>query len=325
MASTEPAVSCIHFSTRDLPKRDRVPFWLEFYGRHVIRTQIETVSKAHFDAQGTLWSVPGLRLHASSYSAGTRMLRPRELIAANADDDNIALLIDCRGTVTFSQAGHEVALEPGGGVAILHAEPASMLFPHARYVAVIAPVKALQPFTRSVEDQAGHHVAPTSEALRLLRGYLDLLTREPGLSNRELIALAGAHIYDLMALALGATPDGTERALGRGVRAARLNAIKAYICENLARHNLSVQSVAAYHGLTPRYIHMLFEGEGTTFSTFVREQRLLHARKMLRSPRYAGDPISSIAYAAGFGDLSHFNRSFRRRFGANPTEIRLAR
>ena len=70
------------------------------------------------------------------------MLWPRELIAANADDDSIALLIDCRGTVTFSQAGHEVALERGGGVAILHAEPASMLFPHACYVAVIAPVKA---------------------------------------------------------------------------------------------------------------------------------------------------------------------------------------
>jgi AraC-like DNA-binding protein len=77
--------------------------------------------------------------------------------------------------------------------------------------------------------------------------------------------------------------------------------------------------------LSPRYIHMLFEGEGTTFSTFVREQRLLHARNMLRSPRYGGQAISSIAFAAGFGDLSHFNRSFRRRFGASPTELRLAR
>jgi AraC-like DNA-binding protein len=128
-----------------------------------------------------------------------------------------------------------------------------------------------------------------------------------------------------MALALGATRDGIALALGRGVRAARLSAIKAHICENLAMHDLSVQSVATHHGLSPRYIHMLFEGEGTTFSTFVREQRLLHARNMLRSPRYAGHPISSIAFAAGFGDLSYFNRSFRRSFGASPTELRLAR
>jgi AraC-like DNA-binding protein len=106
-------------------------------------------------------------------------------------------------------------------------------------------------------------------------------------------------MHDLMALALGATRDGAALALGGGVRAAGLKAIEAHICENLAMHDLSVQSVAAHYGLSPRYIHMLFEGEGTTFSTFVREQR--------------------------FGDLSHFNRSFRRRFGASPTEVRLAR
>jgi AraC-like DNA-binding protein len=199
------------------------------------------------------------------------------------------------------------------------------VFPRARYMAVVAPLKALQPFTHSVEDRAGHHVPPSTEALRLLPGYIDLLSREPSLSDRELIKLGAAHVYDLMALALGATRDGTDLALGRGMRAARLNAIKAYVCENFAMPDLSVQSVAAHHGLSPRYIHMLFEGEGATFSTFVREQRLLHARNMLRSPRYAGHPISSIAFAAGFGDLSHFTRSFRRRFGASPTEARLAR
>jgi AraC-like DNA-binding protein len=323
MASTEPAVSCTHFSTRDLPKSERVPFWCDFFGRHVVRTHIEPVSEAHFEAQATLWSVPGLRAHWCSYSAGARVLRPRELISAN--DGNMALLVDCGGTATFSQAGHEVALERGGGVAVLQVEPALMMFPRARYMAVVAPVKALQPFTRSVEDRAGHHVPSSTEALRLLSGYVDLLRREPSLSDRKLIALVTAHIYDLMALTLGATRDGIVLALGRGVRAARLNAIKAHVCENLAMHDLSVQSVATHHGLSPRYIHMLFEGEGTTFSTFVREQRLLHARNMLRSPRYAGHPISSIAFAAGFGDLSYFNRSFRRSFGASPTELRLAR
>jgi AraC-like DNA-binding protein len=128
-----------------------------------------------------------------------------------------------------------------------------------------------------------------------------------------------------MAVALGATGDGASLALGRGVRAARLKAIQGYICENLATQSLSAQSVATKYGLSLRYIHMLFEGEGITFSTFVREQRLLRARTMLRSPPHAGRSISSIAHAVGFGDLSHFNRSFRGRFGASPTEVRLAR
>jgi AraC-like DNA-binding protein len=323
MVATGRAVSRIHFSTRDRPKSERVPFWCELFGKNVIRTRIELASETRFDAQSTLLSAPGLRVHWSSYSAGARVLRPRELISAS--DDNIALLIDRDGTAAFSQAGHEVTLEPGGGVAVLQTEPASMVFPRVRYMAVMAPLKALCHVTHSVEDRAGHHIPSSTEALGLLAGYVDLLKHDPYPRDRELTALTVAHVHDLMALALGATRDGAILARGRGVRAARLKAIQVYIFENLAMHDLSVQSVAAHHRLSPRYIHMLFEGQGITFSTFVREQRLLHAQHMLRSPCHAERSISSIAFAVGFGDVSNFNRCFRKRFGASPTEVRLPR
>jgi AraC-like DNA-binding protein len=45
---------------------------------------------------------------------------------------------------------------------------------------------------------------------------------------------------------------------------------------------------------------------------------------MLTTPSHAGWTISAIALASGFGDLSHFNRSFRRRYGATPSDIRSA-
>jgi AraC-like DNA-binding protein len=315
--------SFVRFSTRALPNRERVPYWREVFGRHVIRAHVEPADEAQFNADGTVWSLPGLRVHWSCYSGAARLLRPRELISG--DDDDIALLIDLAGTVHFAQAGREVAPERGGGIAIMHAEPARMVFPRARYMAVMAPTKALQPFTRSVEDKAGCHVPGATEALGLLSCYVDWLTKEPGLANSsELVTLAVSHVHDLMALALGATRDGTALANGRGVRAARVNAIKTFVRENLARPDLSVRTVASAQGLSARYIHMLFETEGATFSSFVLEQRLAHAHRMLKSPRFAGDTISAIAFAAGFGDLSHFNRSFRRRFGASPTEVRLA-
>jgi AraC-like DNA-binding protein len=37
-----------------------------------------------------------------------------------------------------------------------------------------------------------------------------------------------------------------------------------------------------------------------------------------------GTTASAVALAAGFGDLSHFNRSFRRRYGATPSDVRAA-
>ena len=65
-------------------------------------------------------------------------------------------------------------------------------------------------------------------ALGLLKRYLDLLGQE-ALATPELQHVAVSHIYDLAAVALGATRDAAEAAAGRGLAAARLTAIKADI------------------------------------------------------------------------------------------------
>jgi AraC-like DNA-binding protein len=106
-------------------------------------------------------------------------------------------------------------------------------------------------------------------------------------------------------------------------RRARLRAIKADILENLD-YELTVRAIALRHGVTPRYIHMLFKMEGVTFCEFVLGQRLMHAYTMISDTRFAGLNITSIAFAAGFGDLSYFNRTFRRRFGTTPSRLRKA-
>jgi AraC-like DNA-binding protein len=74
--------------------------------------------------------------------------------------------------------------------------------------------------------------------------------------------------------------------------------------------------------VTPRYIHKLFENEGLTFSSFVLGQRLSRAHRMLSDPRFADRNISTVAFDVGFGDLSYFNRTFRRRYVATPTDIK---
>ena len=43
---------------------------------------------------------------------------------------------------------------------------------------------------------------------------------------------------------------------------------------------------------------------------------------MLISPRYATWSIAVIALEAGFGDLSHFNRRFKRRYLMTPSDMR---
>ena len=106
--------------------------------------------------------------------------------------------------------------------------------------------------------------------------------------------------------------------------AARLRAAKTYISENINRRDISIGSVAVYLGVTPRYLQKLFERGGSTFSTFLLGQRLARARRLLTDPKFTSYQVSSIAYDVGFGDLSYFNRSFRRIYGATPMDIREA-
>jgi len=125
-------------------------------------------------------------------------------------------------------------------------------------------------------------------------------------------------------LTLGATREAQAIAGQRGVRAGRLAAVKADVMGNLANPGLSVGSVAARQGLTPRYIHMLFETEGVTFSEYVVTKRLARAHRILTDPRLANRMIHEVALEVGFGDLSYFNRTFRRHFGMTPSEMREA-
>jgi len=129
-----------------------------------------------------------------------------------------------------------------------------------------------------------------NEALQLPTKYVRLV-EDQRLATPELRRLVVSHVYDLVALALGAT----ETANGRGVRAARLHAIKTEILNGLSRHGLSLAGVAARHGVTPRYVQTLFESEGTTFSRFLLDQRLKRAHRMLSDPRLAERTISTIA------------------------------
>ena len=102
----------------------------------------------------------------------------------------------------------------------------------------------------------------------------------------------------------------------------RLKAIRVDVAKRLSESNLTVAAVAARSAVTPRYVHKLFESEGTTFSHFVRERRLDLAHRLLTDRRLADRSIASIAFDAGFSDLSNFNRAFRRRYNATPSEVR---
>jgi AraC-like DNA-binding protein len=317
MSATTGDVRSFRFSSEDLRPADRIPFFCDVLGRTLARMDVEPLGE-RFSCNARFHRLPDLSLSWISGSAirGTRI---REMDDRSPE---LVLMMNLEGAATFSQLGREVAIPAGSALLASGAELCRMERTAAHFLYIGVPQAVLAPML-SNPDAAMMSVMPSNtETLRLLTGYVDLLMNNHSLMDAaELRRLAVNHIHDLIALALGATRDAAETAAGRGLRAARMRAIKADIAQNL-EGDVTVAALSRRHCVSPRYIRKLFEGEGTSLSQFVLGQRLTRVYRMLADPRYAGLTISDIAFAVGFGDLSTFNRKFRRRFGLTPSDVR---
>lgn len=163
-------------------------------------------------------------------------------------------------------------------------------------------------------------IPPNNDALQYLSRYIRFLDEQQGFEDSALASTVALHLRDLFAIAIGKR-EASLVAKGGGLGAARLHAIKRDITENLG-HGLTVGAVATRHHVTPRQVQRLFKSEGTSFSEFVLNQRLSRVHRMLADPHCEGWTISAIALDSGFGDVSYFNRRFRRRYGASPSQFR---
>jgi AraC-like DNA-binding protein len=312
----------LRFSTNDAPERDRVALWREVFGRSVFRLDMEPLPDIPFHADLKLGGLPGLRV-VSGDLGGTRDTRTRALLDDGNDD--LGLAINLAGTNIVSQCQREIIAGPGDAILISCAEIGSFVRPNAgRVVGLRVPHAALAALVPNVDDALIRPIPRDAEVLGLLMNYVGMLGENETLASVELQRAVVVHIYDLIALTIGTTRDVAVVAKGRGGRAAKLRAIKADIVANLGHRDLGVGFLSARHCLTPRHIQRLFESDGTSLTEFVLGQRLDRAHRALVDPRFADRAVSAIAFEAGFGDLSYFNRAFRRRYGATPSDLREA-
>lgn len=309
--------AALRLRTDALPEKDRIEIMREVYGRTVLKVDVDPLAPINVDM--TLRSLPGIGI-AIGETSQLRAHRSASLI----DNDDIILLVALAGGSIMKHRGCEEAVNgcqalmmSGSEVGLSQIQPGGL-----RFVNMSFSMRRLAPLVGNPDSVFMRPLPTGGGALRLLIDYVmavqDLNTDEPpGLNG-----LAAMHIFDLMALALGATRDAAEIARGRGARVARLRAIKADIAANAPQ--LSADEIAVRHGLSPRYVRKLFESEGTSLSDYMLSQRLARAHRMLNDPRQSGRSITALAFEAGFNDLSYFNRAFRRRYEATPTEVRAA-
>lgn len=313
MADPDPAT--LAFSTRNLPQRSRRRALHELSEQGLLPVVPLADCAPRVDL--VKWWLPGAAVLSGTFAGVRQNSGP-----ASGGPDEVFFGINAAGCSLALQRKQEIAIgtgdavviDPDGGAfSVLRPEP-------CRLIGARIPRRALSP------DAAGgpplRLIPAQTAALQLLTRYLRSVVSGPVPSSVQLTDAVVTHLHELMALSLSAAEPGALPDRYPGVRAARLAAIKADIGRHLTDSSLGVAALAARHGITPRYLHMLFEDDAMTYSQYVLDQRLALAYRRLRSPRFAARTVSSIAYDAGFGDLSYFNRTFRRRYRITPSGAR---
>jgi AraC-like DNA-binding protein len=310
----------MRISTRDLPERNRIAAICELYGRTILKHDIEPIGDQPFEFESNIYSLPGLALASTTIAPCHAPRGPQHI-----DGDDLVLSVVLTGGRVVRQRGREAVAGESEAVLTASDDPGVVTITRTSTQFSLRMARTvLRPALADFDACLLQPVPRDNQALRLLTAYVGTILTEGALTAAPLRSLAVAHIHDLAAVTLGATRDAGKIARGRGVRAARLQAIENEIMRNLGTGDLSAGAVAVRLGVTPRYVHLLLEETGRSFSHHVLERRLERAATLLRDPRLRHRKVADIAAEAGFNDLSYFNRAFRRHFCATPSDIREA-
>ena len=180
---------------------------------------------------------------------------------------------------------------------------------------VIQPLRAYGPHPQLLNN-ATKSYAP------LLIAMLEAHFRSADPTDAQASEAFGRYLADVVALQLGTNRDGSNEVAERGLMAARRQLVLEKIQSRAADPAFNANVVAGELGVSRRYVNLLLEQTGRTFSEHVLDRRLAIAYQLLLAQPDRSRTIASLALEAGFSDLSYFNRVFRRRFGDTPGRFR---
>lgn len=151
----------------------------------------------------------------------------------------------------------------------------------------------------------------------LVAGFVNLLAGHAQSLSPDAVEsfeIAGA---DLIATALALLGEGSD------ARSAPLfERIVAKLSNQVLDEGFDFAVYARQQGMSLRTLQRLFHENGTTPRAWLLQRRLDNIASQLRSPAFAQRSITEIALSSGFNDLTYFNRMFRARFSATPSQWR---
>ncbi|MFF8378513.1 helix-turn-helix domain-containing protein [Streptomyces sp. NPDC015661] len=307
-------------TTASVPDRDKVAYWNDAVSRTLVPMKVAPRSDGPFDGRITSGRVGYLQV--STMEADAKRVSRTPALIAGSSEALVAVGVQTSGTATFVQDGRRAEVGEGDLVVYDTNRPYSFDYPQRFATHVFhLPRRTLGVPDGDIRQVTGSAIGTGDGFGAMLLPFLATLASSsadgypPALANR----LAG-NVVDLLAtlVAERAHPGGADT----DARSHLMPRVRDFINRNLGDPDLSPERIAQAHRISVRYLHRLFEGEGTTVGRLIRQRRLEECGRELARRGRTAPTVSAVGQRWGFVNPAHFSRSFRAAYGVSPREWR---
>jgi len=317
-----PLRMALLIDTATVPARERLEFWLESAFEAYLPVQVRSEVAEEFGARMWGYDLAPLTFFRISAVANT-MIRTSRAIAA-CDPECLHLSVVLRGRLNAAQQGRTGVARVGDLISYETSRPVVISADQPfESLVVRVPKRVLGQEEARISNRTAVSI-PGGEGLprAAVAFFLGLVGGlEDGTVNGDDAPSAVSCVLDLVR-GICADPGGTHEPARPRSRAEALLNLRSFIETNLGDPQLGPEQIARASFISTRYLHRLFEAEGTSVCQWIRAARLERCRRDLLDPALAHQTILAIATRWGLPSPQHFSRLFRAAYGCSPSELR---
>ncbi|MDT7839867.1 AraC-like ligand-binding domain-containing protein [Streptomyces justiciae] len=301
------------FCTRSVPPRESLEFWHDAVFATLVGMDIRTEGGT-YDATMRTDRLGDLRITTVDCDPGEVHRDARRV--ARGDGTEVFVAVQASGTAQVEQDGRYTELRAGDIAFFETVRPYRTRFPQRFQLKIFAVPRHLlgQP-EAALGRITAQAVRPRGGLASLLSPFMSRLADTSESYSGPVADRIAESAVGLLA-ATAAEQLGEEPAELPGAERVLLLRVQRFVRWNLADPALTPAVIARAHGISVRYLHRLFEQEGTTVGRWIRGLRLQECRRELTDT--AG--LGGVARRWGFSGTAHFARAFRREYGTSPTD-----
>ncbi|MFF4836914.1 helix-turn-helix transcriptional regulator [Streptomyces sp. NPDC001315] len=200
--------------------------------------------------------------------------------------------------------------------------PPALDFPeHCSVKVLLVPRELIGLEEADVQRIAQVPVTRSSRLGTLLSPFLSDLAHTASTSPSPVGEMLAWNTVNLLAILAAEQLAGEEPGTA-DVQSPLMPKIFEFIELHLTDTELSPEVIARAHHISVRYLHKLFQEEGTTVGRWIQRRRLEECRRDLVLRGRGNQTIAAVANRWGFLSATHFSRVFRTAYGMSPREWR---